>query len=194
MSSDNGFIKLDRGIVDHWVFKDDDALRLWIYLIILAQFENKEKPIPVGSGEKYLKRGEFIISMQRASIDLKINLRRVRRLLDKFKKTDMIVKTVGKGKDIPYVAKIVNYDKWQGHYDFKPKAIKRLSNGYQEAFKSQHTIMVNNGNNVNKSDIIFYCYQCPNCESVLANKTPIPDLSVSCNVCQQEGIKYALND
>ena len=34
----------------------------------------------------------------------------------------MIKKTVGRGKGIPYIAKIVNYDKWQGQYTFKKQS------------------------------------------------------------------------
>ena len=41
----------------------------------------------------------------------------------------MIKKTVGRGKDIPYVAKIINYDKWQGKYNHQ--AINRQSNDNQ---------------------------------------------------------------
>ena len=37
--SDQGFIKIDRGIVDHWVFKDP-YLRMWIYIIKIASFDD----------------------------------------------------------------------------------------------------------------------------------------------------------
>jgi hypothetical protein len=121
--SNQGFIKIERGIVDHWVFKSDPECRIWIYLIILVKFSNSNKPVKIGKVERILDRGEFISSISKIAAELDLTYNQVRRCLDLFKKNNMIVKTCGRGKGIPYVAKLVNYEKWQGDYTFK-KAIK----------------------------------------------------------------------
>ena len=137
--SNQGFFILDREIVNHWVFKKDPEFRIWIYLIRIAQFQNQSKPVMIGKQQRYLKRGEFLCSMEGISNELDVPVRSVRRCLDLFKKNDMIRKTVGRGKNIPYVAKIVNYDKWQGEY-----TIKTQSKNIQKTFKPQHTNNYNN--------------------------------------------------
>ena len=67
--------------------------------------------------------------MEQISSLCNVKERKVRTILDTFKENTMIKKTVGRGKDIPYVAKVINYDKWQGNY--KHKSIKGQSNDNQ---------------------------------------------------------------
>ena len=63
MSSELGFIKLERGIVDHWVFTKDPEFRIWVYLIFLAKFSNSQKPVVIGKQQRVLDRGEFVTSI-----------------------------------------------------------------------------------------------------------------------------------
>ena len=184
MSSDLGFIKLERGIVDHWVFTKDPEYRIWIYLIFLAKFSNSEKPVKIGKEERVLDRGEFITSIGKIADKLHLKPRVVRRVLDLFKKNNMIKKTAGRGKNIPYVAKVVNYNKWQGEY-----TIKTQSKGFQEAFKSQHT---NKGNNVNK-EIANWLYKCEVCDTDLI-VSEFGDLQISCQQCGTTGVRHKIYD
>lgn len=180
--ANRGFIKLDRDIVNHWIFKDPD-FRIWIYLIELAQFEHQHKPIEIGNQERYLQRGEFLTSMDRIATDLKVDKGVVRRMLDKLKKNNMIIKTVGRGKGIPYIAKIVNYDKWQGIYTFK-----KQSKDNQKTFKTQYYNNENNGNNVNNEKEI-YIYQCEVHKEVIVESEYL-DLFTSCPKCDLQLTRY----
>ena len=179
--SNQGFIKIDRGIVDHWVFKDP-YLRMWIYLIKIASFEDSKKPVEIVIIERKLVRGEFMTSMKAIQNKLDLPFKDVRRCLDKFKKNNMIVKTSGRGKNIPYVAKIVNYDKWQGNYTFKPH-----SSNIHKSFKSQHNNNYknyNNGNNENRK----WIYQCEVCEK--QETAEIHDLQITC--CNQDMVRNSV--
>ena len=107
----------------------------------------------------------------------------VRRCLDKFKKHNMIVKTSGRGKNIPYVAKIVNYDKWQGDYTFKPH-----SNNIHKSFKSQHKNNYKNYNNGNNENIQNWIYHCEVCKK--QEHTIIHNLAVDC--CDLQMTRYSV--
>ena len=188
--SNKGFIKLDREIVDHWVFQKDPELRIWIYLIYLAKHSQSNKPVLIGKQERVLTRGEFITSTQKLATQLGLKYNQVRRCLDLFKKNDMIVKTVGRGKDIPYVAKIVNYDKWQGEYHFQ-KTSKTQSRHNQNTFKTQHTNNGYNGYNENK-EIPFYKYVCEVCDTTIVEKSEHHDLVKFCPTCDNKAIKHKI--
>lgn len=193
--SDQGFVKLDREIVDHWVFKSDPECRIWIHLIFLAKFSNSDKPVKIGNQERVLDRGEFITSIQTIASTLGLKYNQVRRVLDLFKKNDMIQKSVGRGKNIPYVAKIVNYEKWQGEYIYKHNhsTIKSQSRYNHNTFKMQHT---NNGNNANNgyNGNPTWNYKCDKCDVVVEQDTPISDLYIECQKCEQPAIRYKAND
>ena len=177
-----GFFKMDRDVVDHWIFKDPD-FRIWVYLIRNAQFENQDKPIDIGNQERYLQRGEFLTSMEKIATDLKVDKGVVRRVLDKLKKNNMIKKTVGRGKGIPYVAKIVNYDKWQGQYTFK-----KQSKDNQKTFKTQYYNNGNNGNNVDNEKEI-YIYQCEVHKEVYQESEYL-DMYIPCPKCDLPLTRY----
>tara|TARA_S200002703_G_scaffold159309_1_gene172307 strand:+ start:3491 stop:4042 length:552 start_codon:yes stop_codon:yes gene_type:complete len=183
MSTELGFIKLERGIVDHWVFTKDPEFRIWVYLIFLAKFSASKKPVIIGNQERVLDRGEFITSTDKVAAELGLKYNQVRRCLDLFKKNDMIRKTVGRGKNIPYVAKIVNYDKWQGEY-----TIKTQSKNIQKTFKTQHT---NNYNNEYK-EITYWLYKCEVCDIVVVPKSEFSDLVCYCKKCDHKAVRHKL--
>ena len=183
--SNQGFFILDREIVNHWVFKKAPEFRIWIYLIRIAQFQNQSKPVMIGKQQRYLKRGEFLCSMEGISNELDVPVRSVRRCLDLFKKNDMIKKTTGRGKGIPYVAKLVNYEKWQGKYKF----IKQSSVNH-ESIKSQYYNNGNNGNNVNNENGTSnqnYYLVCSGCNDLLGN-SEFKDTTTWCRKCNIESI------
>lgn len=182
-----GFIKVDRDIDQHWIFQRDPEFRIWVYLILRSQFSNQKKPVMIGNTERTLQRGEFLTTIEKIAGDLNVKPRVVRRCLDLFKKNDMIIKTTGRGKGIPYVAKIVNYDKWQGEYTYQ-KEIKGQSKGNQKAFKSQYYNNYNNGNNGN-NEKAKYIYQCEVHHEEF-EESNFADLLTSCKVCDLPKTRY----
>ena len=188
--SNKGFILLDREIVDHWVFQKDPEYRIWNYILFIAQFDTANKPINPGGKEMYLKRGEFCCKIQNVADFLQLDYNQVRRCFDLFKKNNMIEKIVEKGYKIPYVAKVVNYEKWQGIYEFKhnQSTINRQSKNNQSTFKTQGNNNYNNYNNWN-NEKGKWIYQCEVCEK--QEITEFSNLETSCCNKSMERIKLA---
>ena len=187
--SNKGFILLDREIVDHWVFKSDPEYRIWNYILFLAQFDKANKPIKPGGKEMYLKRGEFCCKIQNVADFLQLDYNQVRRCFDLFKKNNMIEKIVGRGYKIPYVAKVVNYEKWQGLYEFKhnQSTINRQSKHNQSTFNLQGNNNSNNSNN-GYNENGKWIYQCEVCEK--QEITEFHNLETSC--CNQSMVRIKL--
>lgn len=72
----NGYIKIHREIIDHWIFQKPEYLRAWVYMIVRANY--KDRDILVGSRVVKLKRGEFITSRENFAEDTKISIQTVR--------------------------------------------------------------------------------------------------------------------
>jgi hypothetical protein len=178
-----GFIKLERGIINHWVFQSDQYFRIWCYLLIIAKHSHSNKPVLIGNRERNLQRGEFITSIEKIASDLQLEYNQVRKVMDKFKINNMIKKTVGKGKNIPYVAKVVNYDKWQGYYPLKDDYVT-----IKQQSKHNHSATYNNDNNgnnvnnVNKERGDRYLFQCSICDYMTSDSHY--DLMTDCPRCK----------
>ena len=181
--SNKGFILLDREIVDHWVFQRDPEYRIWNWILFKAQFDKAKKPIIVGAKEMYLDRGEFCCKIQNVADFLQLDYNQVRRVFDLFKRNNMIEKIVDRGYKIPYVAKVVNYDKWQGLYEFKhnQSTINRQSKHNQSTFNLQHNNNSNNSNN-GYNDKGKWIYQCEVCEKQEINE--FHNLQITC--CEKD--------
>jgi len=169
--SNKGFILLDREIVDHWVFTKDPEYRIWNWILFKAQFDKANKPIEIGEKQIYLNRGEFCCNLENVAEKLQLKYNQVRRCFDKFKRHGMIEKIVEKGYKIPYVAKVTNYEKWQGIYQYKhnQSTINRQSKNNQSTFNLQHNNNSNNSNN-GYNDKGKWIYQCEVCEKQEINE------------------------
>lgn len=176
MSAPESFIKLSRNIINHWVFQDSEYLHVWIYLICLSQYVKSKSPIKIGKKERYLTRGEFCTSMEKISLTCNIELSKVRTILDTFKENNMIKKTVGRGKNIPYVAKIINYDKWQGIYNLST-IIAQSKNNQGSTYNKEYK-----GNNGYKEKVKLFTYKCEDCDYTKASE--YHDLIQSCPNCK----------
>lgn len=63
MSSNKGWIKLQRDIVEHWVFKDPLLLKIWIMILCTANHEDKK--ILINNELQIIHRGQFWTSIRR---------------------------------------------------------------------------------------------------------------------------------
>ena len=62
MQMNNGWIKISRGITEHWLWEDAERLKWWIDLLMLAAWENKKKLVQGRLVE--IERGQAIISVR----------------------------------------------------------------------------------------------------------------------------------
>lgn len=83
-----GWIRVQRAILDHWVFSEADALKLWVYLLMSANYEDKSRSF---NGRLIqVKRGQLIYGRHAVSQRLGISEAKLRRYMKQFVKDEMI--------------------------------------------------------------------------------------------------------
>ena len=141
MNKNFGWISLHRKIQDHWIWDNPLYLKMWLYILFRANYENKnilfnDRLIPV-------KRGEFITSLKNMANDCKCGMQQIRTFL-KISQSDsmLITKSTNKATHIS----IINYDVYQ---DSQQTNNKQITNKQQTNNKQITTD--NNVNNVNNN-------------------------------------------
>lgn len=84
----SGWIKLHRGIFDHWIASDPECLCVWLRMLTDANFEDK-KHLFNGSLIE-IKRGQIIFGLEAWSAKTGVTISKLRRLLDMLEKDRMI--------------------------------------------------------------------------------------------------------
>lgn len=107
----HGWIKIDRGLLDHWVFQNADYLKAWITILLLANHE--DRTILVDRHPVLIRRGSFFTSVCKLSERLGFDRRKTVRLLEALKKDGMLTTD---GTTHGTTLTIVNYDKYQGRW------------------------------------------------------------------------------
>lgn len=127
-----GWIKIDRGISNHWVWKDASYLKAWIALLLAANHEEKKTMI---QGELITcKRGQIIMSLSSLS-DLfgkEWSIQRVRTFL-KLLSNDSMIEVKGLSKTTRVT--ICKYDTYQSIQ----QTINKQSTNNQQATNIQST-------------------------------------------------------
>lgn len=116
------YIKLNRGITEWEWFTDDNMLKLWIYLLVNAQYQDgRFKGIDV-------KRGQVIVGRKKLAERLGMTEQRVRNCLNRLKSTNEItIKPTNKYSLIT----IVKYDIYQGESEENNQQNNQLANQQQ---------------------------------------------------------------
>ena len=83
-----GWIKLDRAMLDHWVWQDADTLKMWLEMLMRANFEDKKR---LFNGRLIdIKRGQLIFGRKVYAERLGINENKIRKILKLLEKDGMI--------------------------------------------------------------------------------------------------------
>ena len=136
-----GFIQLHRKLLEWEWYHDVNTFKLFIHLLIKANFENKN-----WQGVE-IKRGQLVTSLKNLSIETGLSEKQVRTSLDKLIKT----KEVGKQTTSQNTTlTILSYDLYQS--DGKPKANEGQTKGKPKANKGQQLNNDNNENNENNEN------------------------------------------
>jgi hypothetical protein len=146
MAKKGSYIKLHRCILDSAVFDDAEVLRLWIYILCNANYEDKDCII---NGKVFhLKRGQMPAGRQKIALALGINDSKVQRSLKILENLGCITKEVNSKFS---VITVENYGKFQG--DSEKANSKTTAN---PTAKQQQTNQQNNtpkeiNNNINNN-------------------------------------------
>jgi len=84
----NGWIKIHRALLEHFITDDPTALSLWVHLLLLANHSDKKRLI---NGKPItIKRGQLMTSRPSLSSKTSINQSRIERLLNMLESEQMI--------------------------------------------------------------------------------------------------------
>ena len=109
MAGTGSFIKLDRNIIDSPIFNNADTLKLWVYLLTKAAYE--EKTVVVGSQKIKLKKGQLIVCRKSLAETLRTAESTAYRQLMKLKANNSV--NIEANNKYTLVT-IVNWAKYQG--------------------------------------------------------------------------------
>jgi len=110
------YIKLDRDLLYSYCFANPNHLKIWIWLLIKANFKNAFIPINLGKGYKTIeiKRGQLIYGRNKAEDELGLNGSLIDRTLKEFENLGQIKREVSSHYS---VITICNYDSYQSKSD-----------------------------------------------------------------------------
>lgn len=86
------FIKLDRNIIDSYCFANPNHLKIWLWLLVKANFKKNYVPLQIGKGTTTIlvDRGQLIFGRFVAEKELKMNGSMIYRILKKFEELGQI--------------------------------------------------------------------------------------------------------
>lgn len=122
----SGWIKIDRGIYNHWIFKDAEKFKAWITILGKVNYE----PSKVLIGDMLLEcgRGESLMSLESWAqlFGAGWNKSKVRRFFKLLEKDNMIV-TKSESKTTRLT--VCKYDYYQGKRNDDETEVKHKQNG-----------------------------------------------------------------
>lgn len=140
---DQGWITIHRKIKDSAIYRDSQAVHLWVHLLLSAN--HKENKILVGNKIIEIKRGQILTGRKSLSAATGINEHKIDRLLKLFETCEQVKQqTFSKYR----IVSIVNYDSHQS----SEQQVSSISAASEQQVSTNNN--VNNVNNENKNQKI----------------------------------------
>ena len=127
---ENGYIRLHRTLTGWRWYKDGNVLRLWLHLLLNANYEQSEFQ------DRIIGRGEQVTSLKALSESTGLSIQEDRTALGKLKRTGEIL--VNSNRHFTIVS-ILNYDKFQSDSADKQQTVNTQSTNKQQTVNSQST-------------------------------------------------------
>jgi DNA replication protein DnaD len=125
MAKSQGWIKVFRDILDHWIWQDPMAFRCWMFIILKAN--HSDKKIIFDGSLITIRRGQLLTSIRKLSDEIGCSKDKMRKILETLISDNMIsVKTTHRGT----LLTVINYEKFQGSRDTEQ---------YAEQYAEQYT-------------------------------------------------------
>lgn len=141
----SGWIKLHRGIFDHWIASDPDYFCVWLRMLTDANFEDKKHLFNGALLE--IKRGQIIFGLEAWSAKTGVTIAKLRKLLDMLEKDKMI----NRQKTNKYsLISITNYALYQD--DDRQNASKPQAENNQNATPKELKNIRSKESNIGDSD------------------------------------------
>jgi hypothetical protein len=110
-----GYVGLDRGIVDHWIYQDAEYFKVWFEMLYRARYSIESEKKLIDNILVDMHYGEFIYGRNKWSDRLKVSERRLRTLIEKLIKDGMIEVVNNYPRFTVY--RILNYAKYNQQND-----------------------------------------------------------------------------
>ena len=118
---------ISRSLIDSEVFASEKLLKIWIWLLIKANFTKRSVPVKIGQGQSVinLERGQLLFGRLSAENDLFIDGSTIYKCIKRFEALEMI--TIKSNSHFSVIT-ICNYDKYQDLNNYKVAAKEQPSN------------------------------------------------------------------
>lgn len=143
-----GAILISRALIDSEVFSSEKLLKIWIWLLIKANFKERTIPIRIGQGQSMvtIKRGQVLFGRMSAEDELFIDGSTIYKCIKRLEK----LKNIEINSNSHYsIITICNYDHYQDFNNYKVAA-KEQPKSSQVTAKEQPSNTPNKDNNDNK--------------------------------------------
>lgn len=144
----SGWIKLHRGLFDHWIASDPDFLSVWVRMLTEANFEDKRQLF--NGALLDIKRGQIIFGLDAWSSKTGVGISKLRRLLFLLESDAMINRQ--KTNKFSLIS-IVNYEKYQ--CDDRQDASNKQADDRPPATPKEPKKKRNRSTNTNGADLDF---------------------------------------
>lgn len=110
-----GFIKLHRELIDHWIFNENiEYTKAQAFIYILLKCNHKKNKILIGGEIVEIDRGSFFTSKKKLQKKFKWGRKKLEKFLELLKNENMSYeKTCGKGTHKGTLLYVLNYSKYQ---------------------------------------------------------------------------------
>ena len=105
---DNGYVMLQRSIMDSWIWRNDSYLRIWCYLLFTANYKPSE--CMIGGQLVTVERGQVVTSIRGIAKACGVSEKQVRTFISHGQKSGKIRAKKGTGAT---VLTIIDYDNLQ---------------------------------------------------------------------------------
>lgn len=142
----NGWIKVHRKMLDHWVSQEPELFAFWMRLLLEANHSDTKRMFNGSLIE--IRRGQTLFGLEAFEAKSGISKKKLRRYLDMLESEGML----GRQKTNKYsLISITNYNSYQ--VEGSQEAGKGQAEGKPRASQGQHLENVKNGENGKKTDI-----------------------------------------
>jgi len=118
------FVKINRKLLDSFCFANPNHLKVWIWLLLKANYKKAFIPVKTGRGYSTIEigRGQFLYGRKMAEDELNIAGSTIERYLQKFKDLEQINIQVN---SLYSVITICKYDSYQNKSDTSEQAMDK---------------------------------------------------------------------
>lgn len=138
----DGWIKISRSIVEHWVFNNSQHFKWWIDMLVMANYADGE--VVVGTRQVKLKRGQFIASLRYLSMRWNVSKDCVRRFLKLLESFNMIETSNNQKTTQITICNYARYQGWRDNNKTMSATIERQNKEIEELKKEINSLRKKN--------------------------------------------------